>query len=121
MAEIIYPGEPGLARSRCRTPSVRAASILNRLFMHNRGNSICSHDQEESMAVRKNSRARRSSAGRKYGKAASQSVERALHREKRGMLRSGKDGKVTSRAQAIAIGLAEARRRGAKVPRRKPA
>ncbi|MGC2330877.1 MAG: DUF6496 domain-containing protein [Candidatus Acidiferrales bacterium] len=58
----------------------------------------------------------------KYGKAASKSVERALRREKRGKLRSGKGGKggkVTSRKQAIAIGLSEARKRGAKVPKKK--
>lgn len=56
---------------------------------------------------------------RKYGKAASESVERALHREKLGKLRSGKGGKggiVTSREQAIAIGLSEARKAGDKVP-----
>jgi hypothetical protein len=55
----------------------------------------------------------------KYGKAASKSVERALHREKQGKLRSGKGGKggvVKTRKQAIAIGLSEARKRGAKVP-----
>jgi hypothetical protein len=59
----------------------------------------------------------------KYGKAASESVRKALHREKRGKLRSGKKGTggvVTSRKQAIAIGLSEARKRGAKVPRKKP-
>ena len=57
---------------------------------------------------------------RRYGKAASRIVERALHKEKRGTLKSGKGGKVTSRKQAIAIGLSEARRRGAKVlPARK--
>jgi Family of unknown function (DUF6496) len=58
----------------------------------------------------------------KYGKAASKSVERALRLEKQGTLRSGKGGKggkVTSRKQAIAIGLSEARKRGAKVPRKK--
>jgi len=56
---------------------------------------------------------------RKYGKAASKSVERALRLEKAGKLRSGKGAKVTSRKQAIAIGLSEARKRGAKVPKRK--
>ena len=59
----------------------------------------------------------------RYGKAASESVENAVHREKRGELRSGKNGKggvVKSREQAIAIGLSEARKRGAKVPRKKP-
>jgi Family of unknown function (DUF6496) len=60
-------------------------------------------------------------SSRKYGKAAGKSVESAMHREKRGTLRSGKDGKggkVTSRKQAIAIGLSEARKKGAKVPRK---
>jgi len=46
-------------------------------------------------------------------------VKSAMHREKRGTLRSGKGGKVTSRTQAIAIGLSEARRKGAKVPQKK--
>ena len=58
---------------------------------------------------------------RKYGKAASKSVEKALHKAKRGTLHSGKGGKggiVKSRAQAIAIGLSEARKKGAKVPKR---
>lgn len=58
----------------------------------------------------------------KYGKAASESVRKAMVKEKRGTLRSGKDGKggvVTSRKQAIAIGLSEARKKGAKVPKQK--
>ena len=56
----------------------------------------------------------------KYGKKAAEKVERALHEEKRGKLRSGRSGKrVTSRKQAIAIGLSEARRAGAKVPKKK--
>jgi Family of unknown function (DUF6496) len=62
------------------------------------------------------------SGGRKYGKAASKSVESAMHREKRGTLKSGKGGKggtVKSRKQAIAIGLSEARKKGAKVPQKK--
>jgi hypothetical protein len=58
--------------------------------------------------------------GRKYGKKASQKVERAMRERKRGQLRSGGSGKkVTSRKQAIAIGLSEARRAGAKVPRKR--
>ena len=57
---------------------------------------------------------------RKYGKKASEKVERAMHEKKRGKLRSGRSGKkVTSRKQAIAIGLSEARRSGAKVPKKK--
>jgi len=58
----------------------------------------------------------------KYGKAASKSVESAMHREKAGTLKSGKGGKggtVTSRKQAIAIGLSEARKKGGKVPKKK--
>ncbi len=55
---------------------------------------------------------------RKYGKKASEKVERALHEMKRGTLRSGSGGKVTSRAQAIAIGLSQARKKGYKVPAR---
>jgi hypothetical protein len=54
---------------------------------------------------------------RKYSKAASKKVERALHKEKRGTLESGRGGRtVKSRKQAIAIGLSEARREGKKVP-----
>jgi hypothetical protein len=56
----------------------------------------------------------------KYGRKASQKVERAMHERKRGTLRSGRSGKrVTSRKQAIAIGLSEARKAGGKVPSRK--
>lgn len=55
----------------------------------------------------------------RYGKKASKSVESAMRRRKRGTLKSGKSGKkVRSRKQAIAIGLSEARRKGAKVPPR---
>lgn len=57
---------------------------------------------------------------RKYGTASSKKVERAMHEMKRGKLKSGRSGKtVRSRKQAIAIGLSEARRSGAKVPRKK--
>jgi hypothetical protein len=56
----------------------------------------------------------------KYSKKASKKVERAMHERKRGTLKSGGSGKkVTSRKQAIAIGLSEARREGAKVPRKR--
>jgi len=56
----------------------------------------------------------------KYGKKASQKVEKAMHERKRGTLRSGRSGKkVKSRKQAIAIGLSEARRASGKVPRKK--
>ena len=57
---------------------------------------------------------------RKYSEGASKKVERAMHERKHGTLRSGSTGKkVTSRKQAIAIGLSEARREGKKVPSRK--
>lgn len=63
-------------------------------------------DEEDSMA--------------RYGKKASEKVEKAMHERKRGTLRSGGSGKkVTSRKQAIAIGLSEARRAGGKVPRQR--
>jgi hypothetical protein len=64
------------------------------------------------------------SRGRRYGAGASKTVESAMRRRKRGTLRSGpggKGGKVKSRKQAIAIALSEARKKGAKVPRRRGA
>jgi hypothetical protein len=66
--------------------------------------------------------AKKSASGRKYGKAAGKSVESAVKREKKGKLKSGKGGKggtVKNRKQAIAIGLSEARKKGAKVPKKK--
>ena len=68
------------------------------------------------MAARK-----KSSSRRKYGEAAIKAVESAMRRRKRGTLKSGpggKGGRVKSRKQAIAIGLSEARKKGAKVPRK---
>ncbi len=57
---------------------------------------------------------------RKYSKKASKKVEKVMRERKRGTLRSGRSGKkVTSRKQAIAIGLSEARRSGAKVPKKR--
>jgi hypothetical protein len=55
----------------------------------------------------------------KYSKKAGDSVESAMHRKKKGTLKSGSGKKVTSRKQAIAIGLSEAREKGAKVPKKK--
>jgi hypothetical protein len=72
--------------------------------------------------TKKGSSSKKKSGGRKYGKAAGKSVESAMHREKRGTLRSGKGGKggkVKNPKQAIAIGLSEARKKGAKVPPKK--
>jgi hypothetical protein len=55
----------------------------------------------------------------KYGKKAQKTVKSAMHRKKKGTLKSGSGKKVTSRKQAIAIGLSEARKKGAKVPKKK--
>ena len=74
------------------------------------------------MGTKKRTRAK--SSRRKYGDAASEHVERAMRRRKKGTLRSGKGGRggrVKKRAQAIAIGLSEAREKGAKVPAMKSA
>jgi len=57
---------------------------------------------------------------RKYSKGASKKVKRAMHKKRRGTLKSGRSGrKVKSRKQAIAIGLSEAREEGKKVPKKK--
>jgi hypothetical protein len=55
----------------------------------------------------------------KYGKKASEKVEKAMHERKKGTLKSGSGKKVTSKKQAIAIGLSEARKAGGKVPKKK--
>jgi hypothetical protein len=76
------------------------------------------------MAAKKTSSGRKRTGARRYGKAASKRVESAMRRKKAGTLRSGrggKGGKVMSRKQAIAIGLSEARAKGAKVPRKRAA
>lgn len=54
----------------------------------------------------------------KYGRSAQKRVKSAMHRRKRGTLKSGSGRRVTSRKQAIAIGLSEARQKGGKVPRK---
>jgi hypothetical protein len=68
--------------------------------------------------------AKKKARKRRYGRTVSRDVERTMRRRKRGTLRSGKGGKggkVTSRKQAIAIALSEARKKGKKVPRRRRA
>jgi hypothetical protein len=65
---------------------------------------------------------KKKASNRKYGKAAAKTVASAMRRRKKGTLKSGKGGKggtVKSRKQAIAIGLSEARKKGAKVPKKK--
>lgn len=55
----------------------------------------------------------------RYGKKSQETVKQAMHKYKQGKLKSGRSGKkVTSRKQAVAIGLSEARKKGAKVPRK---
>jgi hypothetical protein len=66
--------------------------------------------------------AKKKGSSRKYGKAAGKTVASAMRRMKKGTLKSGKGGKggtVKSRKQAVAIGLSEARKKGAKVPKKK--
>jgi hypothetical protein len=76
---------------------------------------LLSHAGDNIMATRKTS-------SRKYGNAAGKSVEREMKAMKQGKLKSGRSGKtVTNRKQAIAIGLSEARKAGAKVPEKKSA
>jgi hypothetical protein len=73
------------------------------------------------MPNKKSSHSQKKSS-RKYGEAAGKTVASDLRRKKKGKLRSGKGGKggtVKSRKQAIAIGLSEARKKGAKVPKKK--
>lgn len=65
--------------------------------------------------------ASKKTGSRKYGEAATKKVAKVMHERKHGTLRAGGSGKkVTSRKQAIAIALSEARRDGAKVPKKKP-
>src|SRR6059036_2295008 len=75
--------------------------------------------QPSSRSVRQMAARKKSSGGRKYGKAAGKSVKRAMKKRKSGTLKSGSGRKVTSRKQAIAIGLSEARESGAKVPKKR--
>ena len=99
------------------------ATVGERIATTRLDDSLSKVQEAKLMAAKKKS-AGRKSGGRKYGKAAGKSVKSALHREKRGTLKSGRGGKggtVKSRKQAIAIGLSEARKKGAKVPRKKKA
>ncbi len=74
------------------------------------------------MAARKRSARKTKTSTRRYGRSASKRVASAMRRRKRGTLKSGRGGKggrVKSRKQAIAIGLSEARKKGAKVPKKR--
>jgi len=65
------------------------------------------------------SKTKKTAGTKKYSSKSGEKVERAMHEKKKGTLRSGSGKKVTSRKQAIAIGLSEARKAGAKVPKEK--
>jgi hypothetical protein len=65
----------------------------------------------------KKTKQRKPASKRKYGSTASKKVGKAMHERKRGKLRSGSGKKVKSKKQAVAIGLSQARKRGAKVPK----
>lgn len=83
-----------------------------------------SNTNNSSNRARTGNKKKKSTSSRKYGPAASKAVEKEMHEFKRGRAKSGpggKGGKVQSREQAIAIGLSEARKRGAKVPKKKAA
>jgi hypothetical protein len=64
-------------------------------------------------------KAREFAMARKYSKSASRDVKRAMHKRKKGTLKSGSGKKVKSKKQAIAIGLSEARKKGKKAPKKK--
>jgi hypothetical protein len=81
-----------------------------------------SKSSSSSRSGKSRSSSKKKSSGRKYSPKAQQSVEREMHEFKRGKLKSGRSGKkVTNPKQAIAIGLSEARRSGAKIPKKKAA
>jgi hypothetical protein len=90
----------------------------------NRNSASASRSNTNNSSNRAPAKGRKKSSSRKYGPAASKSVEKEMHEFKRGRAKSGpggKGGKVQSREQAIAIGLSEARKHGAKVPKKKRA
>ena len=103
----------------CVFPAVKDVLSVQRTPVE----SFSSKAQEACMPAKKKS-SRAKSGRRKYRKGASKTVESALRRRKRGTLESGRGGRggtVKSRKQAIAIGLSEARKKGAQVPRKKAA
>src|ERR1700731_4633671 len=100
-------------RHSCRPPRVNRSAIFHQPLA-----------QVFPLTSRRISMAGKKKSSRKYGKAAGKSVESAMRRKKKGTLKPGSGGKggtVKSRKQAIAIGLSEAREKGAKVPKKKAA
>jgi len=105
-----------MARKKARRKSSSSRKSSSR-----KSSSRKSSSRKSSSSRSTKKRGKRKSS-RKYGSKASESVERAMHKRKHGTLRSGrggKGGKVKSRKQAIAIGLSEAREKGAKVPEKR--
>jgi len=88
-------------------------------------NRVCAEANLSGSYIRRSTMpAKKKSSRRRYGKGAGKTVASAMRRRKKGTLRSGrggKGGKVKSRKQAIAIGLSEARKKGARVPKKKAA
>lgn len=88
------------------------------LLWHNTRQPV--QNQTDKIKTRTKMPIRKPLGGRKYGEAASKRVESAMQRMKKGTLKSGRSGRtVKSRKQAIAIGLSEARKKGAKIPRQR--
>jgi hypothetical protein len=100
---------------------VAAATTRKKTSTRKKSSSRKKETSRKKTTTRKKTGARKKTASkRKYGAKAGEKVERSMHEMKRGELRSGSSGKkVTSRKQAIAIGLSEARRSGGKVPKKK--
>jgi hypothetical protein len=103
-----------------RRAAGRLAPLMHGMrFQAPNGGARMASAREPGGALKKRKAKRRNAMAPRYGRKASEKVERAMHEMKRGQLRSGGSGrKVTSRKQAIAIGLSEARRAGGKVPKR---
>jgi hypothetical protein len=102
--------------------SKKSSSKTRRSSGASRSSSSSSRSRKTSSRKTGSGTRKTSSRGgsRRYGSKAQSKVARAMHERKHGELRSGRSGrKVTSRKQAIAIGLSEARKRGAKVPKKR--
>jgi hypothetical protein len=112
---VRYPHVPSDGAASVRGGLVPAGTpVAAQVFNQSRG-AVSGAAGEGLMA-----RTRKSTSSRRYGKKASEKVAKVMREKKRGTLRSGGSGKkVSSRKQAIAIGLSEARRAGAKVPEKR--
>ncbi len=114
-ARMSREGNGGKAQHGC---SVAAHVVMETTMAGTSTKKSTSRTRRSGTRATNDSSKTRTASKKKYGDAASRSVERALHKEKRGTLKSGSGDTVTSRKQAIAIGLSEAREKGAKVPKK---